>query len=138
MSLGFHLSEVVHKANGFLRSIGNAPDEISRLSQGLTQLELSLSLANTVVGQHCDLNGLAESINLIANALYKFKKSTEELSGLVDKIQTSLKHQRWVRRTWATIKAVLEQEDIERLRKRIHEDQAYLQMAIVINMSHIQ
>ena len=97
-----------------------------------------MSLANTVVGQHCDLNGLAEWINLIANALYKFKKSTEELSGLVDKIQTSLKHQRWVRRTWATIKAVLEQEDIERLRKRIHEDQAYLQMAIVINMSHIQ
>ena len=141
VSLRFHLSEVVQKANAFLRGIHNAPDEIPRLSEGLTQLELLLSLANMLVGQHRSLNGLPEfpeSINLIANALYKCERSTRELSAVVDKIRMSSEHQRWVRRTWASIKAVLEQEDIERLRKRIHEDQAYLQMAIVINMSHIQ
>lgn len=138
VSLGFHLAEIVQKANGFLRGIHNAPDEISRLAEGLTQLELLLSLANTLIGQQSCVNGFPELINLIANALCKCERSMRGLSVLVDKIQMSLQHQRWVRRTWTSIKAVLEKEDIERMRKRIQEDQSYLQMAIVINISHIQ
>ena len=138
VSLGLYLAEIVQKASGFLRGIHNAPDEISRLTEDLTQLELLLSLANKLIGEHRSLNGFPESINLIANALYKCDRSMRGLSVLVDKIQLSLRNQRWIRRTWASIKAVLEQEDIERLRKRIHEDQSYLKIAIMINMSHIQ
>ena len=138
VSLGFHLADIVQKANGLLRGIHNAPDEISRLAEGLTQLELLLKLANTLIGEHRCLNGLPGSINLIANALYRCERSTRGLNVLLSKIQMSLQHRRWVRRTWASIKAVLEQEDIERLRKRIQQDQSCLQIANVINMSHMQ
>ena len=139
VSLSIQFADIVKEANAFLRGIKNAPHEVLGLLDSLTQLELMLlGQANALIEQQYTSDSLHHSIECMGYALKRCETSMRKLSAMVKKIQASFGRQHWVQRKWASLKAVLEKEDIERLRNDIHNDQASLQMALLINMSRLQ
>ena len=138
VSLSIQLVNIVKEANAFLSDIKNAPHEVSRLLDSLTQLELILGHANALIEQQYTSDSLHDSIECMGYALKRCEASMRKLDAMVKKIQASFGRQHWVQRKWASLKAVLEKEDIERLRDDIHNDQAFLQTTLLVNMSRLQ
>ena len=138
VSLSIQLASIVKEANAFLRGIKNAPQEVLRLLDSLSQLELMLGQVNALVEQHHTHDSLHDSIECMGHALKRCEASTRKLNAMVKRLQASFGRQHWVQRKWASLKAILEKEDIERLRNEIYEDEASLQMALLINMSRLQ
>lgn len=138
LSLSFQLTQTIRRANGFLKDVQGAPDELTRLAETLEQLCLILNQVTILIEQQHNIGGLPGSIALIENALQRCGFVVSQLDSYVNKVQAFFNRQGKVRKVWASMKAAMKKEEIGQLQKRIHDNMANLQSAILMNMSHLQ
>jgi len=138
VSLGVQLVGTIREVIEFLRSVHNAPDEITRLVQVLDQLRGTLEHVKDLVQQQSLILGLPGSFVSIASALRNIEKRIIKLEKLVNQLKRYVDRNYSFQKAWATLKTVFKKEEIVELRGQLYEDMMALQLSISINSTHLQ
>lgn len=138
VSLSFQLAQSVKSANGVLRDVRNAPDELARLTGALDQLELLLIQVKVYIEQQSRSESLPGSIGLVQSALVTCESTIDRLTKLANTLQASFERPGRLQKLWASVKTVLRREDLARLHSQVDENMRNLQISVLINMSHLQ
>ena len=138
VSFSVHLIATIRKAQGFLKEVRNAPDELANLIDTLDQLEDLLMATNNLVKQQSEIENLPGAIENIARVLQRCQKNIKKLDDAVFTINSYFENQNRGRKIWASLRTVVKKDHIENLRKQIREDSINLQTALLLNSSHLQ
>ncbi|KAL9024162.1 MAG: hypothetical protein Q9196_006721, partial [Gyalolechia fulgens] len=138
VSLGVQLAGTIQATSDFLRSVQNAPDELRGLVDLLDQLQGTLGHVRDLIEQQSSVLTSPGSLRSIAAALQNCEKSLKKLKGLVDRLKRSLDRQHRIQRAWASLRTVLNKEELLELRKQIQESLIALQLSITINSAQLQ
>ena len=138
VSITLQLVGTVKEVSKFLKEVKDAPKEITRLADALSQLESLLVTAQGIVEQQNDIKGLPSSINVVSDALQRCESTIKKLETSIDTLKAYFKGQCRVRKTWASVKTVMRQEEVERVHGQVEAAMGNLQSAILLNMSGLQ
>ena len=136
VSLSIQLIETVQKARKFLKSIQEAPLELSRLIEKLDQFYLTIKGASRVIEQQQNCAKFVASVDLLEAALQSCCSSVKDLDLVVHDLHPKIAHQQRIRRAWGSIAAHLKNDDVQLLRDRIAESMSLLTIALVTNSYH--
>lgn len=138
VSCGLQLVDTIQKVNKFLKEVQNAPEELARLVDALNDLVSLLTAVNGFVERQLKIGILPGSVHTIDGALQRCKSTVEKLDTSVNALRTNFKNQGRGRKKWASLKTVVKKEEVEKLRKSVHENMMNLQTALQLNTSDLQ
>ena len=138
VSFTLQLVGTVKKATKFLKEVQNAPKEIARLVDCLSQFESLLVAAHDIVEQQNKVQGLPSSIHIISSALERCKSTIDKLDASVNALKAYFKNQSRGRKVWASLRTVIKQDEVEHIRAQVDKDMKNLHTALLVNMSHLQ
>lgn len=143
VSLAVQLVDTVHEISKFLKNVQDAPNEVLRLIETLDQLQGTLDNLRQLIDQQFLVLRLPGSPVFINKAMNNCEKQIKALETFVRAAKRSFKHERRLRRTWASMRAVAKKQDIEDMQCRLRDAKMDLQFALSSNswqlhMYHIQ
>ena len=138
VSLTFQLVGTVKKTRKFLKEVQNAPKQITRLVDTLSRFESMLVAAQGIVEQQKNMKDLPCSINVISDALQLCKSTVEKLDTSVDALKAYFKDHRGGRKTWASFKTVMKQDEVEQIHEQVKEAMRNFQCALGVNANYLQ
>ena len=138
LSLSIPLIQTVNDARAFLKEMRSSPDELAKLMESLDQLELILTGITGFTHRQRELLHSPNALDLVQRALQRCQSRVNGLEVFIRRLQSSLEHQRGVRKFWASIHTAVKKHEIKILRKDIHESIANLQMAVSVNVAQLQ
>ena len=138
ISITLQLVGTVKEASKFLKEVKDAPKEITRLADALSQFESLLVTAQAIVERQNTMKGLPSSITVVSDALQRCEVTVKRLEVSVVALKAYFKGQRRIRKTWASVKTVMKQDEVERVHGQVEAAMGSLQSAILLNMSSLQ
>ena len=138
VSLAIQLVDTVQEISKFLKNVQNAPKEVLRLIETLDQLQGTLDNVRHLIDQQFLVLRLPGSPAFITKAMENCVKQIKALETFASAAKRSLDHQHRLRRTWASMRVVAKQQDIEDIQCRLRDAKMDLQFALSSNSWHLQ
>lgn len=138
VSLAIQLGGTVNQIRKYLRSVKNAPVELTRLVSLLDHLYIVLDQARCLVDQQTSVLGDLGSVISVANAVQNCNEMIKPLEILMQELQRSASQRKPLQRVLSAMKVVRKKEDITQLENHLRDAITTLQTATIINSSQIQ
>lgn len=138
VSMAIQIAGTVQKIRDFLRSVQNAPNELTKLIETLEQLHGTLNQMRHLLEQQYWILRLPGSPVFMESALQNCSRKVSTLEKAVDNAKSTLARQSRVKRTWAAMKLVSEKEDPREMQSQLLHAETGLQTAMLSNSWHLQ
>ena len=138
LSLGFQITQSLHKAKMFLKDIKDAPEELQRILNTLELLDQVLNDVTTVLERQRDMKSSYGSVPHISSSLQACKLSVENLEAFLRPLHMMPNCSGGFRKAKTVVRLVLKKEEIKRLNTRIYEHFWILQTVVIVNINHMQ
>ena len=138
ISLAFQLTGTVQDIHRLLRGISDAPKELERLVDILEQLHCILDGIRVLQLKQENQDGIPDMHPSVIGALESCQSQLKLLECIVDKFRDNSKRSRKAFRMWASLKLTLKKRDVDEFENRIKQAINILQMAMTMDMAHVQ
>ncbi|KAF8863947.1 hypothetical protein BDZ45DRAFT_72684 [Acephala macrosclerotiorum] len=137
VSLAIQLVDSIRGIQRFLRSIADAPEELSRLIELLEQLELILEgVGKLVENQRTQQGRLDIDVSpSILKAVQTCQKTLTKLEGLIAKVKQASEAQNRAARSFGRFRLACKKEDVEEFEVQLHRAVSNLNLAMTMNLS---
>lgn len=138
LSLGIQLVDSIQEISRFLRSVSQAPRELSRLIALLDQLHCLLDGVNSVLQR---LRLLGEDIDVsrtILVALQACDIQFQALSDIIRKARAIKGSNTRLSQTWSSLRLATKKKDIEDIEDALHRAMNILQTAMSLNVMQLR
>ena len=138
VSLAMQLAGTVQDIHRFLRGISGAPKELERLVELLEQLHCMLDGIRALHSKQKELDSIPDMHPSVMGSLKSCQSRVELLENIVDKAKKDSNRNRKIARTWASLKFTLKKKDVDEFESLLEKAMNRLQLAMTMNMAHIQ
>ena len=138
ISISIQLVETIKKITSFCKSLQRAPEELLRLIDVLSRLEMILGQASLYLEERSQIEGLPGSALAIQCAIQSCQTNIGKLEKIKDRIESKFDSRGRTGRMWASLNTVITKDEIERVNRLLNDDFSTLQAAILSSMSQIQ
>ncbi len=138
ISLTIQLASSVQDMHRFLRGISGAPKELDRLVDLLEQLDIILDGIRALHLRQKEQDSIPDMHTAVIRALQTCQSRLELLEGIVKKAKNDMTRSNKVLKTWAALKLTLKKKDVDEFEGRLEQAMMRLQMAVTMNIAHVQ
>ena len=138
VSLAIQLAGTVQTINEFLRTIRDAPSELSTLIETMELMQSNLNQVHYLIEQQFSDPSLASSPVFILNALKVCEKRIAVQKAWVEEIKHSLTTRHLIKRTWANLSIRPKKTQLSEMQGQLREAMANLHFAVSNNQWHVQ
>lgn len=137
VSLALQLVQTVQDVNDFLKSLKEAPQEVSRLAENLDYLqEILQDVSNIAEMQSLQINIPVPS-STMNTALNRCKKEIGYLETVLSKAKVGYGSKQKLVRKWNSLKFVVKTKDVKEFEDRIRYSIQLLMLSMTANLSTI-
>lgn len=138
ISLTIQLASSVQDIHRFLRGVSGAPKELERLVDLLEQLECILDGIRALHQKQKEQGSIPDMHTAVIRALKTCQSRLELLESIVEKAKKDMNRSSKALKTWASLRLTLKKKDVDEFEGRLEQAMMRLQMAVTMNIAHVQ